>query len=154
MNRDKLLTEEIELERRRISVLEDVVETVNDKLDEAVKRIRKSKRPIVSWGGLSIPDDAKAVKMIMEGADAEINQYFAHQSASMGKEITQAVLTLQNHRLPLNPVFFGCHKSSMHRPSADNGRRGQAVLQQLRISFDKMGHSPPFYWNGHHNLGT
>jgi hypothetical protein len=111
MNRDKLLTEEIELERRRISVLEDVVETVNDKLDEAVKRIRKSRRPIVSWGGLSIPDDAKAVKMIMEGADAEINQYFAHQSASMGKEITQAVLTLQNHRLPLNPVFLDAIKA-------------------------------------------
>ena len=111
IQRDNLITQQINYERERISELEEVVETVNDKLDLAIKRIRKSRRPIVSWGGLAIPDDAKAVKMIMEGADAEINQYFAQQSATLGREITQSVLTLQNHRLPLNPVFLDAIKA-------------------------------------------
>ena len=93
--RDALLADEIELERERISKLETVVETVNSKLDEAVKRIRKSKRPIVSWGGLTLPDDAKAVSRILEGADAEINQYFAAQSAMIGREIVESILTLK-----------------------------------------------------------
>lgn len=109
--RDALLADEIELERQRISILEDVVETTNLKMDEAVKRIRKSKRPIISYGGLMIPNDAKAVQKILEGADQEINQYFAAQSGSMAKEITEAILTLQNHRLPLNPVFLDAIKA-------------------------------------------
>ncbi|CAG5080973.1 Oidioi.mRNA.OKI2018_I69.PAR.g9756.t1.cds [Oikopleura dioica] len=109
--RDAVLAAEIELERRRIEKLEEVVETVNDKIDEAVKRIRKAKRPIVSYGGLTIPNDAKAVERILEGADAEINQYFASQSAAMGEDIVESILTLMNHRLPLNPVFLDTIKA-------------------------------------------
>ena len=109
--RDALLADEIDLERRRISMLEDVVETVNEKIDEAVKRIRKSQRPIVSYGGLQIPDDAKAVTEIMQGADQEINRYFAEQSASLGTEVIESILTLRNHRLPLNTVFLDAIKA-------------------------------------------
>lgn len=109
--RDALLAEEINLERERISKLDTVVETINSKLDEAVKRIKKSRRPIVSYGGLTIPDDAKAVRRILEGADPEINKYFAEQSASMGRELVESILTLTNHRLPLNPVFLDAVKA-------------------------------------------
>ena len=109
--RDAVLAAEIELERRRIEKLEEVVETVNDKIDEAVKRIRKAKRPIVSYGGLTIPNDAKAIERILEGADAEINQYFATQSAAMGEDVVESILTLMNHRLPLNPVFLDTIKA-------------------------------------------
>ena len=58
-----------------------------------------------------IPNDAKAVRKILEGADQEINQYFATQSAAMAKEIVEAVLTLTNHRLPLNSVFLDAIKA-------------------------------------------
>ena len=109
--RDAVLAAEIDIERRRIEKLEEVVETVNDKLDEAVKRIRKAKRPIVSYGGLTIPNDAQAVERILEGADAEINQYFAAQSAALGEDIVESILTLSNHRLPLNPVFLDTIKA-------------------------------------------
>ena len=109
--RDALLAAEIDIERRRIERLEEVVETVNDKLDEAIKQIRKAKRPIVSYGGLTIPNDAKAVERILEGADAEINQYFAEQSAAIGEDVVESILTLMNHRLPLNPVFLDTIKA-------------------------------------------
>ena len=109
--RDGLLAEEIDLERQRISVLEEVVETIDGKLDQAIKRIRKSKTPIVAYGGLQIPNDAEAIKKIMMGADQEINRYFAETSASLGKEITESILTLRNHRLPLNPVFLDAIKA-------------------------------------------
>ena len=109
--RDALLADEIDIERKRISMLEDVVETVNDKIDEAVKRIRKSQRPIISYGGLQIPDDAKAITEIMQGADQEINRYFAEQSASLGTEVIESILTLRNHRLPLNTVFLDAIKA-------------------------------------------
>lgn len=109
--RDGLLAEEIDVERRRITMLEEVVETIDGKLDAAIKRIRKSKRPIVAYGGLQIPNDAKAIKEIMEGADQEINRYFAETSASLGKEITESILTLKNHRLPLNPTFLSAIKA-------------------------------------------
>ena len=82
--RDGLLAEEIDLERQRISVLEEVVETIDGKLDQAIKRIRKSKTPIVAYGGLQIPNDAEAIKKIMMGADQEINRYFAETSAALG----------------------------------------------------------------------
>jgi hypothetical protein len=109
--RDALLAGEINLERERISKLDTVVQTINSKLDEAVKRIKKSRRPIVSYGGLTIPDDTKAVRRILEGADSEINKYFAEQSASMGRELVESILTLTNHRLPLNPVFLDAVKA-------------------------------------------
>lgn len=109
--RDSMLAEEIDLERRRISMLEEIVETVDGKLDAAVKRIRKSRRPIVAYGGLQIPNDAKAVREILMGNDQEINRFFAEQSAAFGKEISESILTLRNHRLPLNPVFLAAIKA-------------------------------------------
>jgi hypothetical protein len=104
--RDEVLREQIEHERRRITELENVVELVHDELDVAVKKIRRSNAPIITWGGLDIPADDLAIKEILEGEGTSINQFFAEQSRDDGRQLVKAALTLTNHRVPLFSTFI------------------------------------------------
>ncbi|CAG5081808.1 Oidioi.mRNA.OKI2018_I69.PAR.g9966.t1.cds [Oikopleura dioica] len=65
--RDEEIRQEVEHERQRITQLENVVELVKDELDLAVKKIRRSNAPIITWGGIDIPADEEAIKEILEG---------------------------------------------------------------------------------------
>ena len=109
--RDALLAEEIAHERQRITALENVVELMHDELDLAVKKIKRSNAPVITWGGLDIPADDLAVKEILEGEGSSMNQYFAEQSRDDGRQLVKAALTLTNHRVPLFSSFLDSIKA-------------------------------------------
>ena len=104
--RDEEIRQEIEQERRRITALEEVVELMDGQLDAAVKKIKRSNAPIITWGGLDIPQDSLAVKEIFEGEGSSINQFFAETARDDGRALVKAALTLTNHRLPLFSSFL------------------------------------------------
>ena len=148
--RDALLAEKIAHERQRITALENVVELMHDELDLAVKKIKRSNAPVITWGGLDIPADDLAIKEILEGERSSVNQFFAEQSREDGRQFVKAALTLTNHRVPLFSSFLDLRLSAWpFKPSNQRPRRSSARI----LLFIRRDGTPEFVflaWDSRH----